>query len=217
MKATCAMPDTRSSRPWPEETVPLAAEHRGIVSSGSPFWMAALRMAGPMPARQHGPRAQMRFAGSVQHVSAEKPCQRVVTQAKAGGSLPHIDNMLNQSSDAESSEAGLLREVTFQAPTCFAILAPSGRYPFSKRTIASDRSRFRRHSRGKQPARRCPARSDRLRSGGQDQPPRRSHTSGGKKRRLRAARPSSVPGIRAFARYCASLCQNSAQSSSGAT
>lgn len=140
------MPDTRSSRPWPEETVPLAAEHRGIVSSGSPFWMAALRMAGPMPARQHGQRTQMRFAGSVQHLSAEKPCQRVVTQAKAGGSLPHIDNMLNQSSDAESSEAGLLREVTFQAPTCFAILAPSGRYPFSKRTIASDRSRFRRHS-----------------------------------------------------------------------
>lgn len=49
-----------------------------------------------------------------------------------------------------------------------AILATSGRYPFSKRTIASHRSRFRRHSRGKQPARRCPARSDRLRLGGQD-------------------------------------------------
>lgn len=106
------MADTRSSRPWPEETVPLPAEHRGIVSSGSPFWVAALRMAGPMPARQHGPRAQMRFAGSVQHVSAEKPCQRV-TQAKAGGSLPHIDNTLNQSSDA-----GLLRKVTFEACTC---------------------------------------------------------------------------------------------------
>lgn len=160
------MPDTRSSRPWPEETVPLAAEHRGIVSSGSPIWMAALRMAGPMPARQHGQRAQMRFAGSVQHVSAEKPCQRV-TQAKAGGSLPHIHNTLNQSSDSESCDAGVLHE-DISGPHMLAILAPSGRYPFSKRKIASDRSRFRRHSRGKQPARRCPDRTDRLRSGGQD-------------------------------------------------
>ncbi|ESX15316.1 hypothetical protein X766_26150 [Mesorhizobium sp. LSJC255A00] len=109
--------------------------------------MAALRMAGPMPARQHGQRAQMRFAGSVQHVSAEKPCQRV-TQAKAGGSLPHIHNTLNQSSDSESCDAGVLHE-DISGPHMLAILAPSGRYPFSKRTIASDRSRFRRHSRGK--------------------------------------------------------------------
>lgn len=118
------MPDTRSSKPWPEETVPVPAEHRDIVSSGSPFSVAALRMAGPMPARQHGPLAQMPFTGSVQHVSAQEPRQRV-TQAKAGGSLPHIDNTLNQSSDA-----GLLREVTFQAPTCLRYWLLPAAIPF---------------------------------------------------------------------------------------
>lgn len=107
------MPDTRSSKPWPEETVPVPVEHRDIVSSGGPCSVAALRMAGPMPARQDGALAQLPFSGSVQHVSAQDPHQRV-TQAKVGGSLPPIDNTLNQSSDA-----GLLREVTFEASTRF--------------------------------------------------------------------------------------------------
>lgn len=119
MKATCAMPDTRSSVPWPEETVrpeetvPVPAEHRDIVSSGVPCSVAALRMAGPMPARQHVALPQLPFTGSVQHVSAQEPHQRV-TQAKVGGSLAIIDNTLNQFSDA-----GLLREVTFEASTRF--------------------------------------------------------------------------------------------------
>lgn len=123
MKATCTMPDARSSRQWPEETMPVPAEHRDTVSSGRPFSVAALRMAGPMPARQHGPLAQMPFTGSVQHVSAQEPRQRV-TQAKAGGSLPHIDNTLNQSSDPS------LREVTFQAPTCLRYWLLPAAIPF---------------------------------------------------------------------------------------
>ncbi|ESZ12214.1 hypothetical protein X737_27810 [Mesorhizobium sp. L48C026A00] len=113
MKATCAMPDTRNSRPWPEETVPVPAEHRYIISSGGPSSAAALRTAGPMPARQQMALAQLPSTGSVQRVSAQEPHQ-TVTQAKVGGSLPNIDNTLNQFSDA-----GLLREVTFEASTCF--------------------------------------------------------------------------------------------------
>lgn len=106
--------------------MPVPAEHRDIVSSGSPFSVAALRMAGPMPARQHGPLAQMPFTGSVHHVSAQEPRQRV-TQAKAGGSLPHIDTTLNQSSDA-----GLLREVTFQVATCLRYWLIPAAIPFPR-------------------------------------------------------------------------------------
>lgn len=113
MKATCAMPDTPSSRPWPEETVPVPAEHRDIGSSGGPCSVAALRMAGPMPARQHVSLAQLPFTGSVQHVSARESHQRV-TQAKVSGPLADIDNKLNQFSDA-----GLSGEVTFEASTRF--------------------------------------------------------------------------------------------------
>lgn len=119
------MPDTRSSRQWPEETVPVPAEHRDIVSSGRPFSVAALRMAGPMPAHQHGPLAQMPFTGSVQHGSAQGPRQRV-TQAKAGGSLPHVDNTLNQSSDPS------LREVTFQVATCLRYWLLPAAIPFPR-------------------------------------------------------------------------------------
>lgn len=113
MKATCAMPDTPSSRPWPEETVPVPAEHRDIGSSGGPCSVAALRMAGPMTARQHVSLAQLPFTGSVQHVSARESHQRV-TQAKVSGPLANIDNKLNQFSDA-----GLSAEVTFEASTRF--------------------------------------------------------------------------------------------------
>lgn len=131
MKATCTMPDTRSSRPWPEETVPAPVEHRGIVSSGGPCSVAALRMAGPVPARQHGALAQLPFAGSVQHVSAEEPRQRVA-QAKVGGSPPHIDNTLNQSSDA-----GLLRKVTFEACTClrYWLLPAAITFPWARARV----------------------------------------------------------------------------------
>lgn len=107
------MADTRSSTRWHEATVPVSAEHRDIVSSGGPCSVAALRMAGPMPGRQHVSLAQLPFTGSVQHVSAREPHQRV-TQAKVSGPLAKIDNKLNQFSDA-----ALLREVTFEASTRF--------------------------------------------------------------------------------------------------
>lgn len=193
--------------------MPLAAEHRGIVSSGSPFWMAALRMAGPMPARQHGQRAQMRFAGSVQHVSAEKPCQ-MVTQAKAGGSLPHIHNTLNQSSDSESCDAGVLHE-DISGPHMLAILAPSGRYPFrNARSLVTDPASgaIAVESTGSTVSRS-------LRSIAFGWPRHRQDVPmvGREKGGCEPRGPHSVPGIRAFARYCASLCQNSAQSSLGAT
>lgn len=185
MKATCAMPDTRSSRPWPEETVPVPAEHRYIISSGGPSSAAALRTAGPMAARQHMAPAQLPSTGSDQHVSAQEPHQRA-TEAKVGGSLANIDNTPNQ-----LSNAGLLREVTFEASTRFGYWLLRARYHFFAGTSASDRCRFRRHSRGKiaQAARQPPlAQIDGVRvtkTSSQDVP---LHRDG--KRRVRAARAS---------------------------
>lgn len=204
MKATCAMPDTRSSRPWSEETVPVPAEHRDIVSSGGPCSVAALRVAGS--ARQHVALAQLPFTGSVQRVSAQEPHQRV-TQAKVGGSLPHIDNTLNQSSDA-----GLLREVTFEAPTCF-------RYWLFPAAITFPRARARAidPASGAIAVESCPSGStvsSSLRSiafGWRRQAAKTFPYIGMEKGGCEPRGPHSVPGIRAFARYCASLRQNPAR------
>lgn len=196
------MPDTRSSRPWPEETVPVPAEHRYIVSSGGPCSAGALRTTGPMPARQHMALAQLPFTGFDQHVSAQEPDQRG-TEAKVGGSLANIDDTPNQLSDA-----GLLREVTSEASTRFrywllpaAITFPRARARVIDAAIAVER---------------LPKRLDGLqlaqidgvrvaKTSSQNVP---IHPDG--KRKLRPRGPHFMPGIRAFARYCASLCQNPA-------
>lgn len=89
--------------------MPTPAANRDIVRFGGPCLVAALRMAGPISARQHVALAQLPFAGSDQHVNAQVPHQRVA-QAKVGGSLAGLDNTLNQVSDA-----GFLRDVTIEA------------------------------------------------------------------------------------------------------
>ncbi|MER9432799.1 hypothetical protein [Mesorhizobium sp. M0408] len=150
--------------------------------------------------------AQLPFTGSDQHVSAQEPYQRVA-QAKVGGSLANNDNTLNQFSDA-----GLLREVTFEASTRFRHWLLPAAITFSRA-----RARVIDAASGVIAVERLPKRLNGLqlaqidcvrlaKTSSQDVP---IHRDG--KRRVRAARRHFVPGIRAFARYCASLCQNPAR------
>ncbi len=71
------MAETRTSIRSSEATVPTPAGDREIVRFGGPCLVAALRMADPIPARQHVALAQLPFAGSHQHVSAQESHQRV--------------------------------------------------------------------------------------------------------------------------------------------
>lgn len=79
------------------------------VPSRTPCLTAVLRMAGLRPTRQRVALAELLFAGSHRHVSAEQ-LHGEATAARVGVSLATIYNTLHQ-----FQQAGLLREVAVDA------------------------------------------------------------------------------------------------------